>query len=118
MIRITRPIASLVKQNCRLPETFLNFLSIPLSDCLAKIGGRCYQTQSSSGHLDKDRSRRVHKAIGHLSSPVDGRHVIVLDDMIDTGHTIEFALEVSHEFFVVLNSFELRTSVSASNEPF
>jgi hypoxanthine-guanine phosphoribosyltransferase len=42
-----------------------------------------------------DKGRKLHKAVGHLSSPVTGRHVIIVDDIIDTGHTIEFCLEAS-----------------------
>lgn len=50
------------------------------------------QTVFSDTH-DKDPNKH-YKHVGHLSSSVNGRHVIILDDMIDTGHTMDVALRV------------------------
>ena len=43
-----------------------------------------------------------HKKIS-LSGSVSGRRVIVVDDMIDTGHTIKEAIEV-HKQFATFNT--------------
>ena len=71
-------------------------------DCPAYNGGRCYHSQMSNGFSDK--GKRSHRAIGHLSSPVFGQHAIIVDDMIDTGHTIGFCLDVSHDECKALNT--------------
>lgn len=45
--------------------------------------------------LEKDQSKHQSKHVAQLSSSVNGRHVIIVDDMIDTGHTINIALKVN-----------------------
>ncbi len=44
--------------------------------------------------LEKDHTKHQSKHVAQLSSSVNGRHVIIVDDMIDTGHTINIALKV------------------------
>ncbi len=58
------------------------------------------ETQTESGDfLEKDQGRLSGKHVAHLSCSVNGRHVIIVDDMIDTGHTINIALKVSFSPF-------------------
>lgn len=64
--------------------------SSPLNNCqLTK------ETQTELfDSLEKDNGRSSSRHVAHLSCSVNGRHVIIVDDMIDTGHTINIALKV------------------------
>lgn len=47
----------------------------------------------TSSYGDETRSSGIVQITQDLSKPVDGKHVILVEDIVDTGHTVHYLLE-------------------------
>jgi len=65
-----------------------------VSDLLRQISIPCHlDFMATSAYGDGTESTGVVRILKDLNQPIEGRHVIVVDDIIDTGLTMDYLLE-------------------------
>lgn len=65
-----------------------------VSDLLRQISIPCHlDFMATSSYGDRTDSTGVVRILKDLNQPIEGRHVIIVDDIIDTGLTMDYLLE-------------------------
>ena len=65
-----------------------------------------------SSYGDADRPGAV-ELVQDVRTPLDGRHVLIVEDIVDTGHTLKF----THELFAARNPASMRTCCLLDKRP-
>jgi len=69
------------------------------ADLLKDIDFKCYLTFIKLHSYEADASTGEVKELFGINEPVDGRTVIILEDIVDTGTTIEYTIEYLRKSF-------------------